>query len=80
MPLNIDIKVNGRLLSVLTIGRLEAFKGHTEEHEYIIFEEYHADRDPDKNGVHFMHRYNQGEQVCTTKGLMAWVKIQEEMR
>lgn len=75
MPLSVEIKLNGRQIQTLWIGRLDDFKGEDEQHEYMCgwgsaeLEAWNLAR-PDLL-PRFHHTYSDGAAVCVRKALQA---------
>jgi len=64
VPLSVEIKINGREIETIRIGRVEEMKGKTHYHEYLVTA-------PDGEYASFMHKYDEGARVCVAKALEA---------
>lgn len=75
MPLSVDIKINGRVIETVWIGRLEALKGVDEVHEYACgvgtqhLEAWNLPGVKIEDLARFTHNYRDGARECVRKAL-----------
>ena len=73
MPIHIDIRVNDELIKQVHIGRDEIFGATDKTHRYMVTDQVHMTRADfyGKDAKTFMHKYDDGLEICVRKGLEA---------
>lgn len=84
MPLNVTVRINSEILSVLHIGRMESLRGEDQDHEYLVTDQviyglpsdWRSVPDWDK-GIPLQHNYADGHLVLVEKAIAAFLEERE---
>ena len=81
MPLNVEIRLNGKFIDIIHIGRRERLTGLDEEYTYVVTDKEYPQTlwegkprsySPNfEGGIEFTHRYSDGARICVMKALQA---------
>lgn len=80
MPLDVDIKINGRLITTFMIGRLDPLKGEDYNHNYLVRLMYSDRGGHETPDAYFTHRYGDGATRCVENALAAYRIVEGNYR